>query len=84
MTWQTIDSAPKDGTWVLVSPGENQLVTIGSFTGVTGEQLINRQWVKFSGWVDIEKDCWMSYGDCCSEHYNIWPTHWQPLPEAPK
>ena len=67
MTWQPIDTAPKDGTNVwLFCPDEEPQQCAGYFTGEAG-----------------------AYWEPCdtlvsSVILEVLPTHWMPLPDAPK
>lgn len=74
MEWQPIESAPKDGTKVLISDGE--YIWIG-------------QYEKYQHGFNDGKFCWVVF-DCAedtyfSETYELdRVTHWMPLPDAPK
>ncbi len=76
--WLPIDTAPKDGTWILVSGGETddeeeaRGVAVASWTR------------EFNGSVDDRCSRWQfaKYdGGYYGEYIN--PTHWMPLPAAP-
>ena len=69
--WQPIETAPKDGTWVLLTGGlidygwdrdTQPLVVAGQFVGTVWQ----------FAWCD---------GGYYGEYEN--PTHWMPLPDAP-
>lgn len=66
--WQTIETAPKDGTRILLYPRVNQR---------TGECTITvaRWWQP----ARAGKGFWIHDGTCTLKH----PTHWQPLPAPP-
>lgn len=72
MTWQPIETAPKDGTSVLIAvgaTGEDKCVGEASVDTDSG-----RWW-----WAN-------SHGEYWAEEIDIrwgWPTHWMPLPEPP-
>lgn len=66
--WQSIESAPKDGTWVLVCGG-TWPVTMAWYAL---NSRINRAYWKMD-------DEWDDY-DLADDQ----PTHWMPLPEPPK
>lgn len=69
MEWRTIDSAPKDGTDILV------------FHPETIEYLASIETTYFDteiGWVD------QSGENSLVDLYGSEPTHWMPLPESPK
>ena len=77
--WLPIESAPKDGTWVLVFGN----VWAGEISGVArnpkGDVGIARY---TNGKSDYPGDWWDEAGD---DAYSCWcqPTHWMPLPPAP-
>lgn len=80
--WQTIESAPKDGAFVLLAGGttsEDDYNEIGveSSRPVTAKWLADPYCESDSSWV---YDFWD--GDWRSSYAK--PTHWQPLPAAPK
>lgn len=71
--WQPIETAPKDGGWVLLMGGR-----IGfQWDGDTKPPLVCGQFVNNAGW-------WFAFYDSgwLGEYEN--PTHWMPLPEPPK
>lgn len=65
--WRPIDSAPRDGTWVLVTGGRPDF-----WAGSTAPASVAAQWTGKS-WVFA----W--YDDGCSGEY-LAPTRWMPLP----
>jgi len=69
--WQPIETAPKDGTEILVYG-----IATGEFGGVHEEpETWKVSWL-FTNW-----------SLCGGEGYAVWvdsPTHWMPLPEAPR
>jgi len=76
--WQPIDTAPKDGTVVLLygiwageihGPARSKAFDIGSFQDGRSDFPGNDWWVLGTG---DYYECWMR------------PTHWMPLPEPPK
>lgn len=72
MDWQPIETAPKDGTSVLLFPGDSVDITIGWFS---------KEFSSSPGvWKSIEKE---SNYDILVPII-IKPTHWMPLPEPPK
>ncbi len=72
MTWQPIDTAPKDGTEVLVYFGGRVGVKSAAWTGSSSGLTI---WC-----VDDEK-----HGPFPVRGYSEpYPTHWMPLPAAPE
>lgn len=68
--WQDIESAPKDGTVLLLADGE--MVLRGSFK----EDYLTEE----MGWFD---EHWDDYSTG-STYTPLNPTHWQPLPQPPK
>lgn len=82
--WQPIETAPKDGTWVLVTPGSEERVSVGMYSGERGACLGASGVRYLSGWVDKQGSVSMSHGECEFSYESIWPTHWMPLPEPPK
>jgi hypothetical protein len=76
--WQPIDTAPKDGTYVLVCGGvtadedEPRGHAVAQWSNwLNGRRLKNGRWM--FAWYD---------GGYYGNYEN--PTHWQPLPEPPK
>lgn len=69
--WQPIDTAPKDGTRVL----------LGRFTG---NKKARREGFRAIDWYRQPKDGagYVGFGSFNPEHWP--PTHWKPLPEPPK
>jgi hypothetical protein len=69
--WQTMETAPKDGTEILVYGIAN-----GELGGIHAEpEAWKVSWL-FTHW-----------SLCGGEGYSVWvdsPTHWMPLPEPPK
>ena len=76
LTWQPIETAPKDGSHFLVAEAISvyDIPCIGYYC-----QRFNRfeYWVD-SDWYDVE-----GYG-CAAPNELSTPTHWMPLPELPK
>ena len=71
MTWQPIETAPKDGTSVLV---------YGFWEGELNLQDDERDvWKAHFFW-----DQWCVDGGEYYSQYVVDPTHWMPLPEGPK
>lgn len=67
--WQPIETAPKDGTNILVS----------------GPMILDKKELKFGTYIEIarwERDCWCI--KACRPQYGANPKYWMPLPEAPK
>ena len=78
MNWQPIETAPRDGTWILLAGGrveygwyaEQPPLVVGQYTNDGPGGLDDWQW--HFAWYD---------GGYYGEY--IGPTHWQPLPEPP-
>ena len=70
MNWQPIETAPKDGTQILVWDGNNFNVSWYGYPSVSE---------RYKAFIYGE-----AVGDynCFSEVYE--PTHWMPLPEPPQ
>lgn len=71
--WQPIETAPKDGTWVLLSGG---LIDYGWEHGATKPSSVVGQW-------NDDASCWQFAwydGGYYGEYEN--PTKWQPLPAS--
>jgi hypothetical protein len=70
MQWQPIESAPKDGSAVLLCDFSEGTYRTTEYPSVV------------VGWWDDGE--WRDMGDigCCGQ-YNYDPTHWMPLPEPP-
>lgn len=70
MTWQPIETAPKDGTWVLLYDPKT---TCGIYTGYYDPCYMGP---RIGGWFN---------GHMSDEEYvEIFPTHWMPLPPKPE
>lgn len=76
--WQSIETAPKDGTTILLC--ENGYVTVGYYVPQYSDR---RVFVRKAKDGDVYKTITddNSYWSCISEIYT--PTHWMPLPEPP-
>lgn len=72
--WRDIETAPKDGTTILVINGEKE----GYWT--EPYQIGTASWGKIS--LPGERYYWMSNACCDGVSYYI-PTHWMPLPSPP-
>ena len=73
--WKPIESAPKDGTQVLITGGTAEVCDYqATFVGAVG----------IAFW-DVTRDHW--HGNEANAHDEFYvhkPTHWMPLPEPPK
>ena len=79
MEWQLIETAPRDGTWMLLTGGEcsydevskaKKRPVVGQWTTYRNGRKVNGHW-QFA-WYD---------GGYYGEYKN--PTHWMPLPPPP-
>jgi hypothetical protein len=78
MNWQPIETAPKDGTWILVCGGRTNDDHKDRSHAVA-------QWTHYLNGRTREEGNWQFawydggyYGEYCD------PTHWMELPEPPK
>lgn len=79
--WKTIDSAPKDGTWVLVTGGEIEY----RWDGDTQPKCVAAQYTNFLN-MKYRDESWWQFAWYDGGYYGVYeaPTHWQPLPEPPQ
>lgn len=69
--WQPIETAPRNGAWVLMTGGNSDYGWDGdTFPDVVSAQFVNGEW----------QFAWYDGG-----YYGVYdgPTHWMPLPDAP-
>ncbi len=88
MTWQPIDTAPKDGTDVLVYH-DSATVPIVHIAFYRSEDEWKRSGEFCGGWDSLEDwEGWWSYTLHSVTQEKLVghraPTHWMPLPELPK
>jgi len=83
MRWQPIETAPRDGTLVLVC----NTLDNGTITSIDGKIAVARYAYHLDG---LEESIW-EYGTYYSENsagnqgaYVISATHWMPLPKPPE
>lgn len=73
MKWQPIETAPKDGTTILLA---------------SGKYVLTGYWETDPGWAwKFDGPCW-GICEVEDDYYSVykfpdWPTHWMPLPEPP-
>lgn len=75
MEWQPIETAPKDGTWIMIFCPCEEFPT----HDIT-------HWVAKFGYCDPEhslETAWVDQDDAVVMRQQE-PTHWMPLPEPPK
>ncbi len=78
--WRTIDTAPRDGTAVLLHDNEAPGLPGGKTTECAGFDTAVAAWWSEEG----QEGEWVVYLDLVEEprlHFS--PTHWMPLPPAP-
>lgn len=75
MEWQPIETAPKDGTYVLVGNDDGVWVASYCATYQSGFRPPNPWLSLFLNHTHIKRKE--------GQHRNSVPTHWMPLPEAP-
>jgi hypothetical protein len=79
MKWKSIDSAPKDGTWLLLGGGS----FFDEKDGAGVRKPAVARWVSigpeydYYGWLIAEREG--GYNNVTYEH----PTHWMPIPSPP-
>ncbi len=78
MKWQPIETAPKDGTAVLVMRNDWPGSPTGHATECNGHNTYVAEW-----WGGENR--WVCYMDMVQDPAcPITPTHWMPLPEPPQ
>jgi len=78
-TWQPIETAPRDGTWVLLAGGECEFNEESDSKG----RAVTARWTTEFSCRDTSGRWQFAYYDSgvYGEYEN--PTHWQPLPSPP-
>lgn len=79
--WQPIDSAPKDGTWILLSGGEIN----DDWNAPADPPVVCGQWTNWLNGDTIPEGRWQFAwydGGFYGEYQN--PTHWMPAPKPPR
>jgi hypothetical protein len=71
MTWQPIETAPKDGTPVLAWDPQGEQCCEAFFIQA------EHPWSLSAGW-------YSNHGRNNDNPYGFWPSHWQPLPLPPQ
>lgn len=81
MKWRPIETAPKDGTAVLLG---GRWKPFDILKGGEWHQQIFR-WGSYSSANDAESEWWSdAHIGVRSDHWNVEWTHWMPLPEPPE
>ena len=70
--WQPIETAPKDGTWILVYEPHNYEPEVHIV-----------RWAESDGWPNGKTWLTEEYGGGPDGHSATDATHWMPLPDAP-
>lgn len=78
--WQPIETAPKDGTKVLIWEQYSRTPVVTSYSGYTNKwgQVVG-SWSACKEHYDVDGDAWLT-----DRLYQDLITHWMPLPEPPK
>lgn len=74
MSWQPIETAPKDGTYILVSNEQSDGAWVARYAPVYASG-----WRPENPWQSMMLNHWH-----LKRHLSRMPTCWQPLPEPPK
>jgi hypothetical protein len=78
--WQTMETAPKDGTRVLLTDG--RFLTAGHYAAVPRFNMAARWWTDNPVAFREEDEQGVNYDHFFDEWVRE-PTHWQPLPAPP-
>ena len=79
--WQPIDTAPKDGTSVLLCKA---IDADGRLFDYKKDVSTAQVFVQVAAWWGAEEE-WIVYQSLiCERRVHFDPTHWMPLPDAPK
>jgi hypothetical protein len=74
MNWQPIETAPRNGTWVLIWPKYASNPLVAEFS--------NNRWYGCYEHYKVSCGRWCE-GGSVDTWPNLNPTHWQPLPPPP-
>jgi hypothetical protein len=93
MVWQTIETAPKDGTPILVTPGATLDDHVYTWPERFDLQVVPARWHEPNPRTDDEAGWyapmfWLSFGvwddpSTDIDQIRLEPTHWMPLPSPP-
>ena len=81
MTWQPIETAPRDGDPVMIWKPDERMV---------GEYMMAAYWVEdhlgggAAGWIPVGGFHIQGYHSSVTDTPQGYPTHWQPLPAPPR
>lgn len=75
--WQPIDTAPRDGTPILLAGGEDDNTKYATELEAAKMRSPCRGWWHHDGWIITLAEA------CCISVGRDNPTHWMPLPEPP-
>lgn len=79
--WKTIETAPKDGTWVMLCGG----TTEEHFSEETISRVVSAQWTTYLNWSDGLRYGRWQFAWFDGGYYGAYrsPTHWMPLLSLP-
>ncbi len=83
MTWQSIETAPKDGSWVLLFGGKPDC---DFDCDAARPPVVAARWIPTEIRTTYDSPGLWRFCSYDSGYYGEWenPTHWMPLPEPPK
>ena len=81
MSWQPIETAPRDGTWVMLTGGS---CIEYRWDGDNEPTCVAGQWTAYLNGREVQGHWQFAWYD--GGYYGRYdnPTHWMPLPEPPK
>jgi hypothetical protein len=78
MNWQPIETAPKDGTWVLLAGGN-----CDGEEGGNNDRPVTAQWTSYRNGRSAPGHWQFAWYDGGYSGAYDEPTHWMPLPDTP-